>query len=65
MSASNNDQIYDALCKARTSKDVGLLLSQNTREDVNAAWKRLPAHIKSSLRLVKFFDGQIVNDITD
>jgi len=55
--------LISALQTAENKGDVRRLLSEYGYEPVNAAWGQLDDLTKSSLSLVKAFDGQVLHDI--
>ena len=55
--------LVSALQSAETKGDVRALLDEHGYEPVNAAWGQLDDLTKSSLSLVKAFDGQVLHDI--
>ncbi len=55
--------LISALQSAQTKGDVRALLDEHGYEPVNAAWGELDDLTKSSLSLVKAFDGQVLHDI--
>ena len=55
--------LISALQSAQTKGDVRALLDEQGYEPVYAAWGELDDLTKSSLSLVKAFDGQVLHDI--
>ena len=55
--------LISALQSAQTKGDVRGLLAEYGYEPVNTAWGQLDDLTKSSLSLVKAFDGQVLHDI--
>ena len=55
--------LVSALQTAESKGDVRRLLAEYGYEPVNAAWGQLDDLTKSSLSLVKAFDGQVLHDI--
>ena len=55
--------LISALQTAKTKGEVRSLLEQHGYEPVNAAWGQLDDLTKSSLSLVKAFDGQVLHDV--
>ena len=55
--------LVSALQSAETKGDVRALLDEYGYEPVNAAWGQLDDLTKSSLSLVKAFDGQVLHDV--
>ena len=55
--------LVSALQSAETKGDVRALLDEHGYEPVNAAWVQLDDLTKSSLSLVKAFDGQVLHDV--
>ena len=57
-----NDQLLDqALAECATREDVRALKQQFPPSKVNAAWKRAPLLVKTSLLLAKEFDGLVIH----
>ncbi len=55
--------LISALQTAQNKGDVRSLLTEYGYEPVNAAWGQLDDLTKSSLSLVKAFDGQVLHDV--
>lgn len=55
--------LVSALQSAETKGDVRALLDEHGYEPVNTAWGQLDDLTKSSLSLVKAFDGQVLHDV--